>query len=70
MKTHRIFDFMEIIHVELSDKRGKVCCLEVFGEDFEKAICVGDDKRVTRFAPVDSLRAIFCLISEPQSYSK
>ena len=42
MESVEIFDFVEVVHVELSHERGIVFGFEIFGQDFNKLLGVAD----------------------------
>lgn len=56
-----VIDLVEAVHVELADKRGDVCVLEVEGEDFGKFFSGGNDKRVVGRGPGDEVSDKFIL---------
>ena len=49
-------DFVEIVHVQLTDKRGQVAVFEESGEDgLSKIVSLLNDEAVTCFIPTDQI---------------
>ena len=51
-----IFDFVEVVHVELSDERGVVFRFEVFRKQLEKLLVTFYDEGIAGVGPADGRR--------------
>jgi hypothetical protein len=58
---------MEIIHIELTDKRGEFSMFEIFGQDLIlKQIFILNNEAVSLISPFDNMTILFFLFNFPQ----
>lgn len=59
MEAIQVFDFVEIIHIKLTDEGSVVFGFEIFGENFDELFGIGNQKRVSLGSPFNNAIVFF-----------